>query len=138
MPPRSWVVVITVFWLATAGWLYQRDLWPRLRTDEPSPFTFDLSDEARIEMNDRPLRSPLGASYKPDISPNGQTRPVQWKAYRNGESVRDYTETRVLYRRWDHTLELLSEFKAFPERQDRAKSQDPLVIVVSIYHINWN
>lgn len=143
MPPRTWVVAITVFWLVTVGWLYQRDLWPRLRSDEPAPFSFDLADEARIEMNDRPLRSPLGAPFKPEIAPKGQTRPVQWGIQRNGEDFKDYTETRVLYRRRDHTLEQISELKLLPNERDvvrlnRDVGNDPLVRVECAFHINWN
>jgi hypothetical protein len=48
MPPRSFVWAIFVFWLATAGWLFQRALLPRLRPENrPQFFRFQHADEVR-------------------------------------------------------------------------------------------
>jgi hypothetical protein len=33
--------------MATTGWLFHRDLWPKLRFGEPPPFTIDLAAEAQ-------------------------------------------------------------------------------------------
>jgi hypothetical protein len=46
MPPRFLSLIIVVFWLGMAGWLFVRDLWPSLRPGEPPPYTFMASDEA--------------------------------------------------------------------------------------------
>jgi len=45
MPARSLVLAITLFWITTTGWLFYRDLWPRLRPGQPPPYTIDLADE---------------------------------------------------------------------------------------------
>jgi hypothetical protein len=47
MPARQYIVAIVAFWLATCGWLFYRELWPRLRPGAPPPFTIDQVDEAR-------------------------------------------------------------------------------------------
>jgi hypothetical protein len=47
MPHRSLVLAIIVFWMATTSWLFYRDLWPRLRSGQPPPYTIDLADEAQ-------------------------------------------------------------------------------------------
>ena len=46
MPARPFVLVITLFWMTTTGWLFHRELWPRLRSGQPPPYTIDLADEA--------------------------------------------------------------------------------------------
>ena len=45
MPPRWLALTIIAFWLATAGWLVWRDLWPRWRPGEPPPYHIDLIEE---------------------------------------------------------------------------------------------
>jgi hypothetical protein len=45
MPPRWLALTIIAFWLATAGWLVCRDLWPRWRPGEPPPYHIDLIEE---------------------------------------------------------------------------------------------
>ena len=50
MPSRPAVVVIVVFWLATAGFAAYRDLWPRLVSSGPPPIAIDLVDEARASQ----------------------------------------------------------------------------------------
>jgi hypothetical protein len=48
MPPRFFVWVILLFWLATAGWLFQRAFLPRLLPDHrPRFFRFQHADEVR-------------------------------------------------------------------------------------------
>jgi hypothetical protein len=47
MPSRHTVLFILAFWLGTTGWLFYRDLWPRLRPGAAPPFTIDLADEAQ-------------------------------------------------------------------------------------------
>ncbi|HLJ92882.1 MAG TPA: hypothetical protein VKU02_06785, partial [Gemmataceae bacterium] len=46
MPARPFVWLILLFWFAATGWLFSRDLWPRLRSGQPPPYTIDLADEA--------------------------------------------------------------------------------------------
>jgi hypothetical protein len=46
MPSRLAVVGILLFWLATAGVVFQRDIRPRLFADAPPPLLIDLADEA--------------------------------------------------------------------------------------------
>ena len=38
MPPRSLTVAIVAFWLATAGWFFARDLYPRYFASDRPPF----------------------------------------------------------------------------------------------------
>jgi hypothetical protein len=92
MPARPFVVAILLFWSATAGWFFYRDLWPRVRPGEPPPYTIDLADEARSEGM-RPLKT-------------------HWGVYRVGkksERVRiGQVWTWVAYHRSDDTFELHS------------------------------
>jgi hypothetical protein len=134
MPSRTWVLVIVVFWLVMVGWLYQRDLWPRLRSDEPALFQFDLSEEARIEMTDRRPRVPLGQPYHDDQRKT-QSRPVHWSMTRNGVQIQDYAETRVVYQQKDHTLVLVGDFKQFAP--DQPKGGDPILQIETTYHVDW-
>ncbi|HEV3261747.1 MAG TPA: hypothetical protein VG013_33160 [Gemmataceae bacterium] len=64
MPPRSVTAAIVVFWLATSGWLFYRDLWPRWRPDGRPPYSIDLAQE-----------------------PRGQGRANRWDVYRNGQTI---------------------------------------------------
>jgi hypothetical protein len=92
MPVRHHVVAILLFWAATAGWFFYRDLWPRIRPGEPPPYTIDLADEARSEL--RPLK-------------------IHWGVYRvdpKKDRVRiGQVRTWVAYHRKDDTFELHSE-----------------------------
>src|SRR5438132_6858620 len=47
MPARHSVLAIIVFWLATLGWLFQRDFWPRWRGGDAPAFSIDLAYEAQ-------------------------------------------------------------------------------------------
>ncbi|HXG09424.1 MAG TPA: hypothetical protein VNK04_06515 [Gemmataceae bacterium] len=64
MPPRPVTLAIVVFWLASTGWLFVRDLWPVLRPGQRPPFTIDLTREAE-----------------------GRKSGTHWVMYRNGERV---------------------------------------------------
>jgi hypothetical protein len=48
MPARKYVFGILAFWMATTGWMFHRDLWPRWRPNEPPAYTIDLVDEALV------------------------------------------------------------------------------------------
>ena len=48
MPPRSLTLAIVAFWLATSGWFFYRDLWPRLHPEDRPPVTIDLAEEAKV------------------------------------------------------------------------------------------
>jgi hypothetical protein len=87
MPARPLVLAITLFWIATTGWLFYRDLWPRLRPGQPPPYTIDLTDEA--------LRK------GPKIS---------WNVFR-GEKKVGVAETFLKYNEPDDTFELHSKVK---------------------------
>ena len=47
MPPRWLGWMIVVFWLATTGWLFWHELWPRWRPGEPPPFHIDDVEEVQ-------------------------------------------------------------------------------------------
>jgi hypothetical protein len=85
MPARSLVLAITLFWVVTTGWLFYRDLWPRLRSGQPPPYTIDLADEA------------LQKGPK-----------IAWSIYRGNKKV-GLAQTWLRYRDWDDTFELYSE-----------------------------
>src|SRR6266851_3374804 len=84
MPPRSFVLVITLFWLAATGWLFYRDLWPHLRSGQPPPYTIDLADEALQQA--------------PKIS---------WGIFRKKNKI-GIVQTWLTYRESDDTFELYS------------------------------
>ncbi len=63
MPPRIIIAGIFAFWLATTGFIFYRDLWPRLFASGPPPVSIELADEAR------------------------QNVPARWTLYRNGQKV---------------------------------------------------
>jgi hypothetical protein len=48
MPPRLISLAILAFWLATMGWLVNREIAPALRAGQPPPFAIDLADEAQV------------------------------------------------------------------------------------------
>jgi hypothetical protein len=82
MPPRLFTLAVVVFWLATSGWLFYRELWPKLRPGEPPPYTIDLVDEARQH-----------------------TTPILWSVYRGQKKI-GKARTWVTYRESDDTFEL--------------------------------
>ena len=107
MPPRHITLAIIAFWLAMSGWLFYRDLWPRLRPGEPPPYVIDLVDEARF----REARN-------------------HWVVLQNDRDV-GYANTWVDYRASDDTFRLNGEFKI---RQLTGKG-DPLLEVYSWYRV---
>ncbi|MCS6865548.1 MAG: hypothetical protein RMJ56_16750 [Gemmataceae bacterium] len=60
MPRRMVVALIVAFWLTTTGFVFYRDVWPRLVASGPPPVAIDLADEAR------------------------QNSPTKWTIHRNG------------------------------------------------------
>lgn len=88
MPPRHLILAILAFWVATTGWLFYRDLWPRLRPGEPPPFVIDLADEVSEQK-------------------------IFWRVFQNGEDKGGYAFSWVHYRPDDDTFDVSSEFKLF-------------------------
>jgi hypothetical protein len=104
MPARPVVLAITLFWMATNGWLFYRDLWPRLRPGQPPPYTIDLADEAlgkgpKISWN--VFRANRGRQLAGAAS--GEHQPADKKL---GDA-----ETWISYRESDDTFELHSKVK---------------------------
>ena len=87
MPHRSLVLAIILFWVATTGWLFYRDLWPHLRSGQPPPYTIDLADEAQ------------------QSGP-----PTPWYVFRGDQQVGELL-TWLNYRESDDTFELHSSAK---------------------------
>src|SRR2546428_9143554 len=85
MPARSLVLAITLFWIATTGWLFHRELWPRLRPGQPPPYTIDLADEA-VRKGPK----------------------IPWSVFRGNKKV-GVVQTWIRYREWDDTFELYSD-----------------------------
>ena len=79
MPSRPVVVLILAFWTATLGFVFYRDLWPRLAASGPPPIAVDLADEA------------------------SQFVPVRWTVLRGDEKVGRLT-TRMAYVDADDTF----------------------------------
>src|ERR1700687_1039638 len=73
MPPRWVIVGIVAFWLVMTGWLFFRELWPRLQPGQPPPFRIDLADEAQNNI------------------------PIRWSIIKDGED-RGYARTWVNFR----------------------------------------
>lgn len=72
MPSRPAVAGILLFWLATAGFVFDRDIRPRLFADTPPPLLIDLADEAT------------------------QLAPTNWTLYR-GDAKAGRVSTRMRY-----------------------------------------
>jgi hypothetical protein len=84
MPSRPFVLLITIFWIAATGWLFYRDAWPRLRSEQPPPYTIDLADEAL-------RRGPK----------------ISWSIFRKDKKI-GALQTWLGYRESDDTFELYS------------------------------
>src|SRR5262245_41879278 len=80
MPPRIVVAGILAFWLATTGFVFYRDVWPRVFASGPPPVSIELADEAR------------------------QMSPARWTLHRNGKQVGSLN-TRMQYRDADDTFQ---------------------------------
>lgn len=86
MPSRLGVGLIVLFWLATTGFLFDRDVLPRLRSDAPPAFRIDLADEAT------------------------QTVPVRWTVWR-GDTPVGTLNTKMEYRESDDTFAFVSQYR---------------------------
>jgi hypothetical protein len=91
-------VVIVVFWFATTGWLFWRDLWPEWRPGEPPPFHIDLVEEVQktdgpptfwlVRLNDKDV---FGARTRVDYQSEDDTFAfhARYQA-RSGSNTRPY------------------------------------------------
>jgi hypothetical protein len=95
MPARPVVLAIVVFWVATSGWIFHKELWPRLRPGEPPPYSIDLADEARQHY----------------------IVPIRWRIFREGTYI-GVLKTKVKFHEADDTFELTSDV----ERLDLGKA----------------
>ena len=86
MPSRPIVALIVLFWAATLGLVFQRDLWPRITASGPPPIAVDLTDEAT------------------------QYLPIKWKVLRGGKPIGTLT-TKLAYQDADDTFEFTSQYK---------------------------
>lgn len=84
MPSRSVTLAIVLFWLGMSGWLFYREIWPRLQGSEPVPFRIDLEDE-------------VGA------------RSIFWEVWQNGNRI-GFARTEIR-RRPDRLYDFHSEFR---------------------------
>jgi hypothetical protein len=104
------ILMILALWLATTGWLFYRDLWPRLLPDEPPPFTIELADEVSEQK-------------------------IYWKLFENGAD-KGYAFSWVQYRPDDDTFDVSSEFKLFSKGRGGKDGQgNPDQIVESAYRV---
>jgi hypothetical protein len=102
MPARHYILIIFAFWVATCGWLYQRDLRPLWwRGTEPPPFTIDLADEASAKVTTWSLLRKL-----PD------------NKYQN----RGYATTAVKYREKDDSFDVSGLYKYWSGDQKDKKA----------------
>lgn len=86
MPSRLSVGLILAFWLAVTGFVVDRDVLPRLRSDAPPAIRIDLSDEAT------------------------QTVPARWSVWRGGQQV-GLLQTRMSYVAADDTFQFVSTYR---------------------------
>jgi hypothetical protein len=99
MPSRWLSLSIVAFWLATTGWLFWHELWPRWRPGEPPPFHIDLVEEVQ----------------------KGTKLRTHWTVQRHGKGAKAAKKnnafsasTWVDYRKEDETFALHAEFKKLP------------------------
>ncbi|GIW80961.1 MAG: hypothetical protein KatS3mg105_2768 [Gemmatales bacterium] len=109
MPGRWMSVTILMFWTASMGWLFYRDVRPKLLPPGSPPFTIDLVDEARTRASSR------------------------WHVYIDG-TKKGYAETSVGYREHDDTFELRSEYKLWQYRPVRVGAPD--FVLKSMYRVD--
>ncbi len=107
MPPRLLTAAIIAFWLSTTGWLFYREVAPRLWPGAPPPFTIDLADEAQRDIS---------ASWT-----------IKQHDVRKG-----YCRTWIFYHQEDDTFELKGEFKLWDKGQ---KDTLPDLFINSGYRI---
>jgi hypothetical protein len=120
MPARHVVAFIVLFWAATTGWLYYRDLRPYLTPGNAPPFTISLFDEAeafRYRENDTSKRK----------------EGLEWSIYQDDE-IKGYAVTWVKYRQEDDSFELKSQFKFWSK--GRFSASDPDQTIENVYHVS--
>ncbi len=117
MPSRYTVLAILAFWVATTGWLFYRDVRPRLVPGEGPPFVIDLADEA----SNRPIRWTLLKEDHKNPRFRGQ--------YLN----QGYAETSVGYREADDTFDIQCVFKLWTGKEVRGNAD---LTVGSHYRVN--
>jgi hypothetical protein len=106
MPARHHVLAILAFWLATTGWLFYRDLRPRLIPGQPPPFTIDLADEARALA-------------------------IHWTVFKDGKD-RGRAATQVSFDERDGTFLVGGEYKLWP---NTLRAGEPNQEVLSTYRV---
>src|SRR5437879_4167388 len=109
MPPRTFIVGIVAFWTFMTGWLFVRELWPRLQTGQPPPYRIDLADEAQNNI------------------------PVRWSIFKDSENPRGYIRTWVNLGDRDDTFVLADEFKLWTVKKETEGQPD--FIVKSTYRV---
>lgn len=82
MPSRIVVAGIVVFWLATTGFTFYRDIWPRFFASNPPPVVVELVDEARLNLH----------------------LPAKWDIFRNGQRI-GVLDTQTKYHEADDTFQ---------------------------------
>src|ERR1700730_15860514 len=107
MPPRWLIVGIVAFWIVMTGWLFSRELWPRLQPGQPPPFRIDLADEAQNNI------------------------PIRWSIIKDGED-RGYARTWVNFRKEDDTFELHGEFKLWKKA---GRYGQPDFLIINVYRV---
>lgn len=120
MPARHTVLFILVFWAATTGWLYYRDIRPYVTPGGPPPFTVTLFDEAeafRYRDNDSSKRK----------------EGLEWSISQDNE-IKGYAVTWYKYDKSDDSFELKSQYKFWPK--GRFSSPDPDQVIQSNYHVS--
>lgn len=91
MPPRWFCVAVVLAWLGFDGWLVYNDVLPRLRPDQPPPYTIDLVEEAQTRR------------------PN-----IEWTVHLNGQKAL-LARTRIEKPETEHDVyELTAEYKPIP------------------------
>ncbi len=85
MPSRSAIALIVAFWLATLGFAFYREVWPRLMASGPPPLAIDLAEEA-----------------SPNVS-------VKWTIYRGDHKIGRLT-THMSYDDRDDTFRQTHEY----------------------------
>jgi hypothetical protein len=107
MPSRPVVAAILAFWLATAGYAFYRDVWPRLISSGPPPLLIDLADEA----------SQFSAG-------------IDWTLYRGDQKVGRLT-TRTTYRDEDDTFLFTHKYKQVQFDFGTARVQVPELVTTT-------
>jgi len=121
MPPRGVIIGILAFWACMTGWLFFRELWPRLQTGQPPPYRIDLADEAQ---NNIPVRWSI---FKDSEDPRGYIR--TWVNFRD----RDKDPNHKVSKEGEWEFELADEFKLWTVKKETEGQPD--FIVKSTYRV---